>query len=89
MTIRKKSSISPKKLILDLTDSQGNAFCILGTAQSLCKKLYPYFLHEDLKGFSSVEEVIDKVIKEMEASDYENLVQVFDKYFGKFVTLLR
>ena len=31
----------------------------------------------------------DKIINEMMSSDYENAVEVFDKNFGDFVTLLR
>ena len=31
----------------------------------------------------------DKIINEMQSSDYENAVEVFDSYFGKFVILLR
>ena len=31
---------------------------------------------------------IDKVLTEMKSSDYENLIKVFDKYFGKFVDLV-
>ena len=31
----------------------------------------------------------DKIKDEMTSGDYENLVQVFDKYFGAFVTLYR
>jgi len=30
-----------------------------------------------------------KIIKEMTSSDYDNLLKVFDKYFGKFVTLYK
>ena len=31
----------------------------------------------------------DKVCKEMTSNDYENLIKVFDKYFGSFVILER
>lgn len=31
----------------------------------------------------------EAIQEEMKASDYENLVLVFDKYFGDFCTLLR
>lgn len=59
---------------IDLTGPQGNAFYLLGAASNLAKQL----------GFDS------KVIQtEMMAGDYENLVNVFDKNFGHFVTLYR
>jgi hypothetical protein len=31
----------------------------------------------------------DQIIEEMTTGDYENLLQVFDKNFGAFVTLYR
>ena len=31
----------------------------------------------------------DEIINEMQSSDYEHLLEVFDKNFGSFVTLLR
>jgi len=59
---------------IDLTGSQGNAFFLLGTAQRLGKQL----------GLDT-----DMILTEMRASDYENLVNVFDQYFGDFVILYR
>jgi hypothetical protein len=59
---------------IDLTGPDGNAFVLIGTAGNLAKQL----------GLDS------KVIQaEMTAGDYENLVNVFDKHFGEFVTLYR
>lgn len=62
------------KIEVDLTGPQGNAFYLLGLAKNLCKQL-------DID--------TQVVLDEMRESDYENLVQVFDGYFGKFVTLYR
>lgn len=59
---------------IDLTGPQGNAFFLLGTATNLAKQL----------GFNS-----EKICSEMMSGDYENLLQVFDSYFGSFVTLYR
>ena len=59
---------------IDLTGPQGNAFFLLGTASNLCKQL----------GYD------DKpVLEDMKAGDYENLISVFDKHFGDFVTLYK
>ena len=59
---------------IDLTGPQGNAFFLLGTASTLAKQL----------GLD------DKEIQtEMKSGDYENLLQVFDSYFGNVVTLYR
>ena len=59
---------------IDLTGSQGNAFYLLGTAKKLSNQI----------GLDS-----KKIIEEMQKSDYKNLVQVFDNYFGNLVTLYR
>ena len=59
---------------IDLTGPQGNAFYLLGTAKKLANQL-------DLDS--------DKILNQMKSGDYENLLQVFDKNFGMFVTLYR
>ena len=59
---------------IDLTGPDGNAFVLIGTAGNLAKQL-----GLDAKAIRT----------EMMAGDYENLVNVFDKHFGEFVTLYR
>ena len=59
---------------IDLTGPQGNAFFLLGTATKLARQL-------DLNEY--------EVLAEMKEGDYENLLQVFDRYFGSIVTLYR
>lgn len=59
---------------IDLTGPQGNAFFLLGTAIKLAKQL-------GLDG--------NAIKTEMMSGDYENLIKVFDKNFGGFVTLYR
>jgi len=59
---------------IDLTGPQGNAFFLLGTAKKLANQL-------GLDG--------DEILNQMKSGDYENLLQVFDKNFGMFVTLYR
>ena len=59
---------------IDLTGPQGNAFVLLGMASNLAKQL-------DLDA--------DAIRSEMMSGDYENLIQVFDEYFGSIVTLYR
>jgi hypothetical protein len=60
--------------VIDLTGPQGNAFYLMAQADRYARQLG-----------------IDKevVITEMKAGDYENLVQVFDRYFGDYVILER
>ena len=61
-------------ITIDLTGPDGNAFVLIGTANKLARQL-------GLDG---------KAIQaEMMKGDYENLVKVFDKHFGDFVTLLK
>ena len=59
---------------IDLTGPQGNAFFLIGTATRLARQL-------DLNEY--------EVLTEMKSGDYENLLQVFDRHFGSFVTLYR
>lgn len=65
---------TPSEIVIDLTGPQGNAFFLLGTATKLARQL-------DLNEYA--------VLNEMKEGDYENLIQVFDKYFGDFVILER
>jgi hypothetical protein len=62
------------KIQIDLSGPQGNAFYLLGIAKQLAKQLE--FDYSEIKA-------------EMTSGDYENLIQVFDSYFGSFVNLYR
>jgi hypothetical protein len=64
----------PSKIEIDLLGPDGNAFALLGYAKNLAKQL-----GIDYK----------KVETEMTSGDYENLLIVFDKYFGEYVILYR
>ena len=57
-----------------LTGPDGNAFMMIGHAGNLAKQL----------GLDK-----KKIQSEMMAGDYENLIRVFDSYFGEYVTLYR
>jgi hypothetical protein len=59
---------------IDLSGPDGNAYVLLGYAKGYAQQL-------DMD-FSIIR-------KEMESSDYENLIKTFDKYFGSFVTMYR
>ena len=67
------SKTKTKGIEIDLTGPQGNAFFLLGTAKKLAREL-------GLNG--------NEILNEMKSGDYDNLVKVFDKNFGSFVTLL-
>jgi hypothetical protein len=74
MGIKSVAELKTKKLQIDLTGPQGNAFWLLAQATSLCKQL----------GLES------KVITDdMMAGDYEHLLEVFEANFGNYVDLYR
>ena len=61
-------------IVIDLTGPDGNAFALMGYASKFCRS-------------SGLDKNV--VLKEMMAGDYENLLKVFDGYFGDFVILER
>ena len=63
-----------RPLVIDLTGSQGNAFYLMGFASKNARKF-------GLDGSA--------ILAEMKSGDYENLVTIFDKYFGEYVILER
>ena len=60
--------------VIDLTGPQGNAYFLMGQAGRYARQL-------GLDG--------DQIVNEMKSGNYENLVQVFDRYFGDDVILER
>ena len=69
-----KNKVSRSTIEIDLTGPDGNAFVLIGNASRLAKQL----------GLDA-----DEIKTEMMSGDYENLIRVFDKHFGEFVTLYR
>ena len=62
------------EIVIDLTGPDGNAFALLAYAKRFAQQLNYDF---------------NQIKDEMTSGDYENLVQVFDEYFGDFVILER
>jgi len=62
------------EFVIDLTGPDGNAFALMGYASRLGKQI----------GLD-----VEQVLAEMKSGDYENLIEVFDNYFGDFVILER
>lgn len=62
------------EIVIDLTGPEGNAFVLLGYAKNFAKQIGLDF---------------DEIQEEMTSGDYENLIEVFDRYFGSFVILER
>lgn len=65
------------KLELNLTGPQGNAFCVMGNAQKLCREL----------GFTK--EKTDSIIEDMKSGDYEHLIDVMEENFGDYIIMYR
>ena len=62
------------EIVIDFTGPEGNAFCLLGYAKKFARQL-------------GLDE--NKIHSEMTSGNYEDLLQVFNKYFGDFVVLER
>lgn len=67
-----REKLSGGPIVVDLTGPQGNAFALLALAKKLSKQLGYDF--QDIQ-------------KEMTSGDYQNLLEVFDEYFGEYVIL--
>ena len=80
MAIKDASEINSGKRFVDLRGPDGNAYALLGYAKSLCSQL---------KDVDSQKYDWVKIQTEMTSGDYENLIEVFDEYFGDFVDLYR
>lgn len=100
--IRKKRE--QKEIVIDLTGPDGNVFVLMGYARKLSRHIREMYDDEmtsnreqnkillelglaDANAFP--ENLADQIIGEMMSSDYENAVEVFDRYFGSFVILER
>jgi len=73
MAIIKKEERYERRVI-DLTGPEGNAYFLIGLAKQWGKQM----------GLDT-----DKIYEEMTYGDYENLIQIFDKYFGSICDLER
>tara|TARA_R100000908_G_scaffold34624_2_gene15865 strand:+ start:2357 stop:2578 length:222 start_codon:yes stop_codon:yes gene_type:complete len=73
MAIKSKSEMS-SEIEIDLTGPDGNAFALMGYAKNFSRQLGLNF---------------KEIQTEMTSGDYENLLEVFEKHFGSFVTLYR
>jgi len=72
MAILKKDGT--RRIVIDLTGPDGNAFALLAYAKRYAKDLGLEW---------------SPIQAEMTSGDYENLLSVFDKYFGEYVDLER
>jgi ERCC4-related helicase len=73
----KDGKIKGDKIQIDLSAPEGNAFMLIGQANSFGKQL------------GMTKEEIHKILDEMRSGDYEHLIKVFDANFGSIVDLYR
>jgi len=74
MAIVPKENRKEKKIEIDLTGPDGNAFALMGIAKNLARQL-------GLDG--------EMITKEMMLGDYEDLLQTMEDYFGDFIIMYR
>lgn len=74
MTILNKEDYDSDGIVVDLTGPEGNAFVLMGYARRWAK---------DLSKDGNA------IVNEMMEGDYDHLVDVLDREFGEYVTLLR
>lgn len=75
MRVKKSKLHGDNKILIDITGPQGNAYHLIGVAQDIGKKIFD-------------EERTQEIIDEMKSGDYENLLTVFENYFGSCVIIL-
>jgi hypothetical protein len=66
-----------KRIEIDLTGPDGNAYALMGYAKNIGQHL----------GFS--QDQITGIMAEMMSGDYENLLSVMEKYFGEYIIIYR
>ena len=74
MAIKSKEEMAQRGIEIDLTGPQGNGMWLTAYAVKLAKQL-------DLDGKA--------IQNDMLSSDYEHLLEVFEREFGDYVTLYR
>ena len=74
MTIISRKEMPYRKIEIDLAGSDGNAFVLIGYGKRLAKDLgYDY----------------EPIREKMMSGDYDNLIKVFDEYFGDLVIMYK
>ena len=101
--IKDKSEMPHRPIEIDLNGPDGNAYALIGLAHSLAKQIYAETEEErvdriadNVVSYDLLDiEILgkywkaDSIVEEMKSGDYENLIKVFDNYFGSIVTLYR
>lgn len=69
-------------LCIDISGPEGNAFSLMGCVDNFTSQIY---------GRSNPEYTKEKerILEDMKSSDYEHLLDVFNREFGMFCTLVK
>lgn len=76
--IKSKSEMPRGPIEIDLTGPDGNAFVLMAIATQLHRQL------QDVMEISQT-----ALIAEMQSGDYENLLQVMERYFGEYIVMYK
>jgi len=90
--IKSRNEIPRGPIEIDLSGPDGNVFVLMGMAKRFAKQLNLEIEGLDVLeglGFSESQSAGDWIVDQMKSGDYENAIQVFDRYFGEYVILYR
>jgi hypothetical protein len=96
MAIVPRSEKPHRKIEIDLSGPEGNAFYLIGLAKKLYKLKYPERTRGERSSRGAARKfgedlpsAADLFAEELMSSNYEHLLQVFDEEFGDWVILYR
>lgn len=81
--IIKKPVSKEKRIIIDLTGPEGNAYALLGNALNIHRQLTKMGIPVTDKNGVQVSE--KEMTDRMKSSDYDNLVSTMDELLGKYI----
>jgi len=90
--IKSRNEMPRGPIEIDLSGPDGNVFVLMGMAKRFAKQLNLEIEGLDVLeglGFSESQSAGDWIVDQMKSGDYENAIQVFDRYFGEYVILYR
>lgn len=90
--IKSRDEMPRGPIEIDLSGPDGNVFVLMGMAKRFAKELKLEIEGMDVLeglGFQENGSAGDWIVDQMKSGDYENAIQVFDRYFGDYVILYR
>ena len=90
--IKSRDEMPRRPIEIDLSGPDGNVFVLMGMAKRFAKELNIQIEGMDVLeglGFQEPGSAGDWIVDQMKSGDYENAIQVFDRYFGDYVVLYR